>query len=169
VAQFTIKWPNGAELTYEGDVSFDELLDLLNRETPALLASTPPVSSQARSEPKAEARSTGFDFPSIEARFQEIQARTDVERVTVMAQVAVDAGLPGLDLATAENVYRELGHRMPGNWRSTFSNAQTRGYLRNVERGLWRPTAAGENFARRGERKASAIRRRTRAKEGATS
>jgi hypothetical protein len=172
VAQFTIKWPNGAELTYEGDVAFDELLDLLDRETPTLLAAAPIVprpNERNRDEGEGQDRPDRFDFPTIEARFQEVQARTDVERVTVLAQIAIDAGMPGLDITTAENIYRELGQRMPGNWRSTFSNAQTRGYLRNVERGVWRTTAAGENFARRGERRPSAVRRRTRTREGAAS
>jgi hypothetical protein len=173
VAQFTIKWPNGAELTYEGDVAFDELLDLLDRDTPTLLASAPVgprTPDRSRDDDGGGGNRTAtFDYATIEARFQEVQARTDVERITVIAQIAVDAGLPGLDVETAENIYRELGQRMPGNWRSTFSNAQTRGYLRNIERGVWRTTAAGENFARRGERRPSAARRRGRAREGAAS
>jgi hypothetical protein len=175
VPQFTIKWPNGAELTYEGEVSFDELLDLLDRDAPpTLLTGGGPGGRQTVGSDGGDGGGgggrggggNGFDYQSIEARFEEVAARTDVERVTVLAQVALDAGLSGIDTETAENIYRELGLRMPGNWRSTFSNAQTRGYLRNAERGVWRPTAAGENFARRGERRPSPQQRR-RAREGA--
>jgi hypothetical protein len=85
-----------------------------------------------------------------------------------MAQIAVDAGTSGLDMPTAENWYRELGLRMPGLMRSSFANAQTQGYIKNVSRGVWAPTAAGENFARRGERRPSPAKRRGRkSKEGA--
>jgi hypothetical protein len=176
VAQFTIKWPNGAELTYEGDVSFAELVELLDQEAPPLLT----MSGASQSQPPRVRIADGgngpedvepvrTDFGFLDARFQEVGARTDVERVTVMAQVAVEAGAPGLDISMAENWYRELGLRMPGLWRSTFANAQTRGYIKNVSRGMWAPTAAGENFARRGERRPSPKRRARRTKQGAAS
>lgn len=165
MAQFTIKWPNGAELTYEGDVSFDELVDLLDQQTPPLLAmsgQSAPLSRRQADDLNGDegAKPSRVDFAYIDSRFQEVGARTDVERVTVMAQVAVEAGSPGLDIKTAENWYRELGLRMPGLWRSTFANAQTRGYIKNVSRGVWAPTAAGENFARRGERRPSPVRKK---------
>jgi hypothetical protein len=177
VAQFTIKWPNGAELTYEGDVSFAELVELLDQEAPPLLAmsgaaQSPPLPRDPAGGGKGteDGKPSPVDFAHINSRFQEIGARTDVERITIMAQIAVDAGAPGLDIPTAENWYRELGLRMPGLWRSTFANAQTRGYIKNVSRGVWAPTAPGENFARHGERRPSAARKkRPRTKQGATS
>lgn len=172
IAQFTIKWPNGGELTYEGDVSFNELLDLLNREAPPFLAGTsnpapPRVDGSPRVEEAADPALPPLDVRVLDRQMQEVEAATDVERVTVFAQAALDSGRSGIDIPTAENLYRELALRMPGNWRSTFSNAQTRGYLRIAERGVWRTTAAGENFARRGERRPSAVRRRRRRAEPA--
>ena len=42
MAQFTVKWPNGAEVTFEGDVTFEALQEFLEREqlnaTPLLFA-----------------------------------------------------------------------------------------------------------------------------------
>jgi len=179
VAQFTIKYSNGAEVTFEGDVSFKELRELLADDLPRSLASPARGAlgkSREASEPsedplppEASPEMARIDFGYLDARLEEVSARSDVERVTVLAHAAVEAGAPGLDIATAENWYRELALRMPGVWRSTFGNAQARGYLRNVGRGLWRPTSAGENFARRGERKPSPARRAKRgARQGAS-
>lgn len=123
--------------------------------------------SPATPNPLEDGQVQRVDFGYIQGRLDEVGARTDVERITVMAQVAVDAGAPGIDVQTAENWYRELALRMPGVWRSTFSNAATRGYLRNAGRGMWRTTAAGENFARRGERRPAATRRTRRSREEA--
>jgi hypothetical protein len=171
MAQFTIKWPNGAEVTYEGDVSFETVRELLDRDPPRIAttpaSATPRIQRQSPTsgggeEPENIPEAPRVDFAYLDAQLQEVGARTDVERITVLAQVAIDAGAPGLDIATAENWYRELALRMPGVWRSTFANAQARGYLRREGRGLWRPTSAGENFARRGERRPSPARRRAR-------
>ena len=98
----------------------------------------------------------------VEAQFEAVGARTDVERVTVMAWLAREARALGLDVEAATHVYRELGLPTPGNWRSTFSNAATRGYIVNEGRGIWRPTAVGENFARLGQRKPSPAKRKRR-------
>lgn len=89
----------------------------------------------------------------LHAQFSEVNATTDIERVTVLAQAAVDAGMEGLDYETVADLYRKLGLRMPGKWRSTFSNAQNRGYIYSVGRGKWKPTPAGYNLARLGEKK----------------
>lgn len=175
MAQFTIKWANGAELTFDGEVTFEELREFLSSEPPALVAAPGPgalvrraMTEQADDGPSDEPRPrASLDAAYINARLEEVGARTDVERVTVMAAAAVDAGLEGLDISTAEDLYRELALRIPGVWRSTFSNAQTRGYIRNAGKGVWRPTTAGQNFARLGERRASPARKRSKTKEGA--
>jgi hypothetical protein len=167
MAQFTIKWPNGAEVTFEGDVTFAELQEFLSGDTPPVLTiAGSGRSALASRTDEREGDSDDDRMPLnpavVEARFQEVEARTDVERVAVMAHLAVDAGLPGIDQATAERLYRELALRMPGLWRATFSNAQTRGYVTNAGQGNWRPTSAGSNFARLGQRRPSPARRRSR-------
>ena len=68
-----------------------------------------------------------------------------------MAQAAVDAGLEGIDFATAEQLYGDLGIRKPLRFPKAFSNAKTRGLVKNVKRGVWAPTVQGENYARYGE------------------
>jgi hypothetical protein len=165
MAQFTVKWPNGAEVTFEGDVSFADLQAFLDRaEPPAALRTTRGGTPERQNgnggdeEPLAVA----LDPARVQAQFDHVEARTDVERVTVIAWAAREAGAPGIDHDTAARIYRELGLPMPGNWRSTFSNAATRGYIVNEGRGIWRPTSPGENFARLGQRRPSAAARRRR-------
>jgi hypothetical protein len=173
MAQFTIKWPNGAEVTFEGDVSFKDLEAFLDREEPPSALRGEPLAASASSSRDGVADVNGeedkvvvsLDPQNVFDRFETVGARTDIERVTVIAFAAQEAGAPGIDIDTAQRLYRELGLRMPGVWRSTFSNAATRGYLVNEGRGVWRPTAAGENFARLGQRRPSATRRRRRASQ----
>jgi len=173
MAQFTVKWANGAEVTFEGDVTFEEVRAFLNSEPPALVAAPAPgvLRAATATDPDTSSKEEGpprarLDANYVDARLQEVGARTDVERVTVMAAAAVDAGLPGLDIETAGSLYKDLALRMPGLMRSTFSNAQTRGYLTNIGKGVFQPTSAGLNFARLGMRKPSPAKRR-RVKEGA--
>jgi hypothetical protein len=169
MAQFTVKWPNGAEVTFEGDVSFSDLQEFLNSAEPP-----PALRGDGRSQqPPIRNGNGGDEEPTpisldplrIEAQFEQVGARTDVERVTVLAWAAREAGAPGLDRETAAHIYRELGLPTPGNWRSTFSNAATRGYIVHEGRGIWRPTSPGENFARLGQRRPSPARRRRRANQ----
>lgn len=175
MTQLTIKWPNGTELAFDGEMSFEQMRELLDSELPPLLANVPgarrtPVAASSDDKEEGEQEESApsrIDFAYLDARLEEVGARTDVERITVFAQVAVDAGAPGLDIPTAENWYRQLALRMPGVWRSTFGNAQARGYLQNVGRGLWSPTSAGMNFALRGDRRPSPARRTRRTRQGA--
>ena len=161
MAQFTVKWPNGAEVTFEGDVSFADLQTFLDRaEPPAALRGTPSTSDRQNGNGEEETLAVALDPARVQAQFDHVEARTDVERVTVIAWAARETGAPGIDHDTAARIYRELGLPMPGNWRSTFSNAATRGYIVNEGRGIWRPTAPGENFARLGQRRPSAAARR---------
>lgn len=172
MAQFTIKWPNGAEVTYEGDVSFSDLEKFLAQETPPPLLNVPasPARSQTNSDAAANLqadRAMSLDPALVEAQFAQVGAKSDIERATILAYLAQEAGLPGIDIPASEKVYRELGLPMPGAWRSTFSNAQTRGYLINAGRGVYRPTSAGLNFARLGQRKQSVAKGKRRRRDGA--
>jgi hypothetical protein len=166
MAQFTVKWPNGAEITYEGDVSFAELQEFLDREELPPALRTPPRGGngmqQEQHEELEERPVIALDPAQVEAQLEKVGARTDVERVTVLAWAAREAGAPGIDAETATRIYRELGLRMPGVWRSTFSNAATRGYIVSEGRGYWRPTSPGENYARLGQRRAGGQSRRRR-------
>jgi hypothetical protein len=107
---------------------------------------------------------TAASIHDVQRHLDEVDVATDIERVTVLAQLSIEAGLEGLTTEIAEQWYRELGIPRPGNWRSTFNNAKQRGYLHSTTGG-WRPTAAGENFAVHGIRRAAVKRRARRAIE----
>ena len=79
-------------------------------------------------------RPQALDPTRLHARFSEVEATTDIERVAVLALAVVEAGLEGLDTKTAEDLYRKLGLRMPLKWRSTFSNAAAKAYIYSAVR-----------------------------------
>ncbi|TMK76962.1 MAG: hypothetical protein E6G45_11405 [Actinobacteria bacterium] len=96
-------------------------------------------------------------------RLEKVEAANDQERVTVMAQLAVESGRPGVDYRTIIELYTELGLPKPAQFPAkTFSNAKASGLVKLVKPGLWKPTFRGENFARglgrteRGNRRGSA-------------
>ena len=94
-----------------------------------------------------------IDVRALAQRLETLEAKSDIDRVTVMAHEACEAGLPGIDYETAERLFVELGERKPPRIRATFQNARTRGLVRVAGRGIWAPTVAGENYARLGHRK----------------
>jgi hypothetical protein len=157
-----VKHPIGLEIEFEGDAeAFEAFTRFYDERLNALLEASPPVSPPAVVPPKPSPPTPSENAPddripldprAIAARLEEVGAKTDIERVTVMAQAAVDSGLEGLDYDAADNLFLELNLRRPPKWRPTFSNARTRGYLKNVERGLWAPTVVGTNFALLGDR-----------------
>jgi hypothetical protein len=99
----------------------------------------------------AVARGGGeIDVRALSELFRTREAKSDVDRVTLMAHVAIEAGLPGIDYETAERLFVELGERKPTRIRATFQNAKVRGLVRTVGRGIWTPTVVGENYARLG-------------------
>ena len=83
----------------------------------------------------------------LSKRIGKVNANNHIQRVTVMAQAAVESGKEGLDFPTAERLYKEMGVPKPGSWKATFSNARGAGLVQNVGRGLWKPTTQGENYA----------------------
>jgi hypothetical protein len=64
-----------------------------------------------------------------------LDAKIHIQRVTVMAQAAIDARMEGLDFTTAERLYKAVGVPKPRSWKTTFSNARTAGQVQNVGRG----------------------------------
>src|SRR5439155_14941634 len=93
---------------------------------------------------------------AVLARLEQVEARNDQERVTVIAQLAMENGREGIDYGTLGSLYTELGFRMPAQFPAkTFSNAKASGLVTMIKPGIWRPTYRGTNFARghgRGER-----------------
>jgi hypothetical protein len=94
-----------------------------------------------------------IDVRALAERLATLEAKSDIDRVTVMAHAAMEAGLAGIDYGLAENLFVELGERKPTRIRATFQNARARGLVHPAGRGTWAPTVAGENYARLGHKK----------------
>jgi hypothetical protein len=150
--------PSGTRLAFEGErEDFDHMSELLNlpevigtgfqASAPVLPPSNPPGHGGDGGGNGEGADETPIDPRALTERLQEVGVSKHTERVTVMAQVAVEAGREGIDFATAERLYRAIGEPRPANWKSAFSNARVAGLVQNVGRGLYRPTTRGENFA----------------------
>lgn len=142
------------------------LIDLVKDEGPGLLTVVGENATDVRPSPSGEddAPRTGGDPRELSVRLERIDASSDIERMTVMAQHAVENGLEGLTTEVAQRWYTELGLPKPGVWSSTFGNAKQRGYLHHTAAG-WRPTTAGENLALHGIRRPAGRRRSRRAAE----
>lgn len=100
-----------------------------------------PLGSDGRIDPRAVASRIAF-----------LNASTDIERVTIIAQAAIDAGLEGIDYATIPRIYDDMGLPKPPRFPKAFSNAKGRGLVKSVKYGVWAPTVQGENLARYGQR-----------------
>lgn len=160
--------PSGLRITFEGDeAAFDRFTQFLTEPPsfveslghgPALQAPDQPLELRAPSGEDAEPVDDALSPRGLHDRLARVGATTDIERVTVIAQAAVEAGKEGLDYSTVDRLYVELGLRKPARWPKTFANAKTRNLVRSVGQGVWRPTVVGENFARFGTRGASRSR-----------
>ncbi len=156
--KITIQHPAGLDVSFEGDVpEFERFLELLN-SLPELFGA---LSATPAADPAVRLGADGHAAPAIAGQINvqwlaqtlsRVGATTDIERVTVMAYAAKEAGLGGIDYALAERLYDELGQPKPGKIRATFSNAKIRGYVQNVGSGVWLTTVPGDNFARYGQR-----------------
>jgi hypothetical protein len=158
--KITLELANGDKIAFEGDEADFERFNKWLAKPPALvekLGATPAPASRAlpgnggTANKELEA-GDALDPRIVAERIKAVGAATDIEKVTVMAQAAVDAGREGLDYATVERLYSDLGFKKPPRFTKTFSNAKTRNLVKSVSQGVWRPTVPGENFARLGIR-----------------
>jgi hypothetical protein len=158
--KISLELPNGARIEFEGgneefklftDFLADppELVDGLGSMTPQLAAA---AVQNANVKPAELGPADPLDPQHVAERLKAVSASTDIERVTVMAQLAVEAGRDGIDYRTVEQLYGDLGLKKPPRFTKTFSNAKTRNLVKSVSQGIWRPTVPGENFARLGHR-----------------
>jgi hypothetical protein len=178
VIKLNLKHPSGFEFSYEGpEEGLQAALAVVSEELKTTLqvaanpVPKPVVAAHAATgdDDAAQADSaedTPLDARAIAERFEAVGARTDIERLTVVAQAAIEAGHDGLDYGTLDRVFLEMGLKRPPKWRPTFSNARTRGYVQNIGRGLWKPTVIGQNFALLGERAPARKPRATRTNNG---
>jgi hypothetical protein len=151
--KISLKLANGATLEFEGDQSeFERISEFLSEPPESLTAegatssgSDAPLLQGRDDSPKA-----GVVEPAtVEIRLEQVGAANDQERMTVMAQVAVESGREGIDYDTLSLLYTELALRKPAQFPTkTLSNAKASGLMQPVKAGIWRPTFRGENFAR---------------------
>jgi hypothetical protein len=159
--KLSLTLPTGLKIEFEGDPDdFDRFSGLIER-LPALtetLGAAPPVDPSG-DEPEQQQqlplgsgdRGSPLDPKALSARFTRVGATNHIERVTVIAQAAVEDGQEGVDFPTTARIYAALAIPKPGSWKNTFGNAKTKGLVLNVSPGRWKPTIPGENFARYGQ------------------
>jgi hypothetical protein len=161
--KISLKLANGATLEFEGDeAEFERINAFLSAPPESLTAApsgagaTPLQSSPEDVDPPPRLSAAALEPAAVAARLEQVGAKNDQERVTVMAQLAVESGKEGVDFATLDHLYTELAFRKPAQFPTkTLSNAKASGLVRLVKPGIWRPTFRGENFARglgRGDR-----------------
>jgi hypothetical protein len=164
--KIALRHPSGLEIEFEGDdQSFDRFTKFLTGDIQGFIGGLEPLNLERDDERNddethtldepgdngpALASNGEIDPRALNERIQALGAKTDIERVTVMAQAAIDAGLDGLDSRTADKLYDELGIPKPSRWAKAFSNAKAKGLMRSAKYGVWRPTIAGENYAKHG-------------------
>lgn len=149
--KITIELPGPVSLTFEGDGEEFERFTGFVSELPELIGEIGPVApTELGAGGEGAARDeTGSPLePAVlQARFARVGASNDIERVTVIAQAAVEAGREGAVFEMADTTYTALALSKPARWKVTFGNARSKGYLQNVGRGIYKPTVPGENFA----------------------
>jgi hypothetical protein len=151
--KISLKLANGATLEFDGDeAEFQRVAEFLAEPPESLTAASQelPDAPPPDSDPgNAGSNERGSLTPAAVAdRLNRIGVANDQERVTVIAQMAVEAGGEGIDYDTLTTLYTELGFPTPAQFPAkTFSNAKASGLVVPVKPGLWRPTYRGANFA----------------------
>jgi hypothetical protein len=159
--KISLKLANGATLDFEGDPADFDRISAFLADPPESLSAEPPEATTAaipsRDLPAQAKLPTGsLDPAAVLERLERVGANNDQERMTVMAQRAVETGKEGVDYPTLRELYTELGFPKPAQFPTkTLANAKNSGLVKLVKQGIWRPTFRGENFASghgRGER-----------------
>jgi hypothetical protein len=173
--KIALRHPSGLEIEFEGDENaFDRFAKFLAGDLGGFMRGVAPASAgELESSDRAlrpipltsdEGSDGGsgsgqplgsngaIDPRAVAAHMEQIGATADIERVTVIAQAAIDASLEGIDYETIERLYRDMGIPKPARFAKAFSNAKTRGLVKSVKHGVWATTVQGENYARYGQK-----------------
>jgi hypothetical protein len=148
-----VKLPNGAELDFEGDQDEFERVTAFLSDPPEAMNVPAREQTENPEGKEGDGEGNGGETASLEPAFvaerlNMVGASTDIDRVTVIAQLAVEAGMAGADYQLAERLYTELGFRKPSRFTKAVANAKSRNLVRTVGQGIWKPTYLGENYAR---------------------
>ncbi len=174
--KISLKLANGATLEFDGDEAEFERVSAFLADPPESLTSgqVPDGGDGSGDGETADSRDrhgrAPIDPGNVAARLDELGARNDQERVTIMAQLAVDSGKDGIDYESLNSLYTELALKKPANFPTkTLSNAKYSGLMKMVSPGLWRPTYKGENFAKGHGRAGATAPRKARSKASTSS
>lgn len=166
--KLALRHPSGLEIEFEGDTDeFDRFAQFLAGEVGGFVrglnaneaeesADTDPDAAGEDEETaigqtsRSLGRDSVIDAKAVYARWTEVGASTEIERVTIVAQAAIDAGLEGIDYKTIDRIYDDVGQPKPPRFPKAFFNAKEKGFLRSVKHGVWAPTIKGQNYARYG-------------------
>ncbi len=149
--KIALKLANGATLDFEGDAEeFERLSAFLEEPPDSLTAGVPAGLLSAATGGSGDGSTPApLDPETVAGRLEQVGARTDQERVTVMAQLAMESGKEGIDYGALEHLFAELALRKPARFpTATLANAKASGLVRMVKPGIWRTTHVGENFAK---------------------
>jgi hypothetical protein len=171
--KIALSHPSGLEISFEGDdKDFDRFAKFLATDVGIFIQGLSPAKGPDLEVPaldapgadsdgaydtdamRSEADLSPLDPRAVADRIETVHAKTDIDRVTVIAQAAVEAGLPGIDYPAIEKLYTAMGLEKPMRFAKAFSNARARGLVRSVQHGVWAPTVVGENYARFGKKPA---------------
>jgi hypothetical protein len=171
--KISLRHPSGLAVEFEGDEkAFDRFAKFLAGDLSGFvhglepgktadLSVLPPAElgdngAAAKAEEKEEPPPLGdgkvIDAHAVAAHIADIGATSDIDRVTVIAHAALEAGMEGIDYPTIEKLYDDMGLPKPTRFAKAFSNAKTRGLVKSVKHGVWATTVQGENYARYGKK-----------------
>jgi hypothetical protein len=167
--KMSLRHPSGLEVEFEGDEpAFNRFSEFLTGAIAAFVRDLGPSNGGELPPPQIEApddsdgEAEGLPVPlgsdgqidarAVEAQLTRVGASSEIERVTVIAHAAVEAGLDGIDYPTIARLYDDMGIPKPPRFPKAFSNAKERGLVKSVKYGIWATTVQGENFAKYGKR-----------------
>jgi hypothetical protein len=180
--KISLRHPTGLEIEFEGDErSFDRFAQFLAGELSGFMQGLEPANtgdSRALLPPGPEdegdsrgdieeveglslTNGGGINPHAVAQLIERVGAKSDIDRVTVIAHAALEAGLEGIDYGTIEKLYGDMGFPKPARFAKAFSNAKARGLVKSVKHGVWAPTVQGENYARYGHRPARRTQKRS--------
>jgi hypothetical protein len=171
--KMSLRHPSGLEIEFEGDEpAFDRFAQFLAGELSGFVRGLEPVNTEdirtlppgdveddgdsagniAEQEVLSLANGNGINPHTVAQLIDRIGAKSDIDRVTVIAHAALEAGLEGIDYMMIEKLYDDMGFPKPARFAKAFSNAKARGLVKSVKHGVWAPTVQGENYARYGQK-----------------
>lgn len=185
--KISLRHPTGLEIAFEGDEqAFDRFAQFLAGELSGFVhglepanngdsLALPPAGTDTGGDDSGDtgepehlllANGEGMSPHAVAEMIERVGAKSDIDRVTVIAHAAVQAGMEGIDYATIDRLYGDMGLPKPTRFAKAFSNARSRGLVKSVKHGVWATTVQGENYARYGQKPPRRPQRRSSSSPG---